>query len=416
MFVSKKLCHKYMKIVNRNRIKTLFVVTQSEFGGAQRYIFEITSRFDPQKYEILVAAGSPSQALQNKIWEGKGDGELFQKLKNVKVRPIHLKHLKRVPWPWQIFLVIREIYNLLKQERPNIIFLCSTTAGLLGSIAAKLIRNSQHSHYIIYRIGGWAFHDPRPFWQNKIIFWAEKLTAPLKDKVIVNSEIDREIAIKNKICPADKIVKIYNGIDLEKLEFLPKEKAREILLRQETKDKRQEIIIGTVANFYKTKGLEYLIKAARCLKFDFKQRVIFVVIGEGHRRPELEGLIKKYNLGNNFFLPGRIPNAYKYLKAFDIFVLPSLKEGFPWIILEAMAAELPIVATKVGALPEIIEDRKEGILIEPKNSQELAEKTLWLLNHPKKAQEMESRAKEKLKKFTLEKMVRKTGMIINDRK
>ena len=378
---------------NVNRTKILFIVTQSEMGGAQRYIFEIARGLDKTKYEVLVAAG-------------QGDGELFKKLENTRVRPVYLKQLKRAPWPWQIALAIREIHNLLKKERPDILFFCSTTAGLLGSIASFLykIQNTKYKIQIIYRIGGWAFRDPRAFWKNWLILLAEKLTAPLKDKIIVNSEIDRKLALKYKIAPESKIVKIYNGINVNSLNFLSREKAREELqivgdrIPDNIPDKRiPDKVVGCVANFYQTKGLEYLIKAAARSELQRRSDLQILIIGEGKQRPKLENLIKKYKLQERVILTGRIPGAYKYLKAFDVFVLPSLKEGFPWIILEAIAAEIPIVATKVGALPEILD---EEFLVEPKNSQELAKKISWMLEHP---------AKAKLKQeFTSQKMVSET--------
>ena len=127
-------------------------------------------------------------------------------------------------------------------------------------------------------------------------------------------------------------------------------------------------LIGTIANFYLNKGLVYLIEAARILNSD---NLMFVVIGDGAERQKLEEMIKKYNLENNFLLQGSMADAHKYLKAFDLFVLPSIKEGMPWTVLEAMAAGLPIVAAKVGGVPEMIENGKSGILVEPQNPQEL---------------------------------------------
>jgi glycosyltransferase involved in cell wall biosynthesis len=314
---------------------------------------------------------------------------------------------------------MKEIYDLLKRERPDILFLCSTTAGLLGSIASFFykLRTSNFELRTIYRIGGWAFKDPRNFVLNKILLWLEKLTAPLKDKIIVNSEIDHQIAIKSKICPAEKIVKIYNGIDVNELKFLPKEEAREILLSKIPNSKLRiaNFIIGCVANFYKTKGLPYLIKAAKIISINQpnQHKSAFLIIGEGKERKKLESLIKKYNLENNVFLLGRIPDAYRYLKAFDIFVLPSLKEGFPWIILEAMAAEVPIISTNVGAISEIIENGVDGLLVEPKNSQALAKKIIWLIKNQEKAKEMTIKAKEKLKEFSLEKMIEETVKLLD---
>ncbi len=386
--------------------KILFIVTQSELGGAQRYIFELAPRLDLEKYEVLVAAG-------------QGDGELFQKLKNTETRTLYLKQMKRTPWPWQIFLSISEILNLLKKEKPNILFLCSTTAGILGSIAARFYRpqTSSFKFKVIYRIGGWAFRDPRPFWQNQIILWLEKLTSSLKDKIIVNSEVDKEVALKLKICLPEKIVKIYNGININKLDFLPKDKARKLLLDKITNYQlpATNYIIGTVANFYKTKGLDYLIKAAHYLKTSSKFKILnfkVLIIGEGKQRKYLESLIKKHNLENHVFLLGRIPEAFKYLKAFDVFVLPSLKEGFPWIVLEAMAARVPIIATRIGALPEIIEDEKEGFLVKSKDSQVIAEKILKLIENPQFTQKLSNQAREKVEKFSFFNMIQETEKLL----
>lgn len=360
--------------------KILFLVTQSEMGGAQRYIFEIARLLNKTKYDILVAAG-------------QGDGELFKKLGAIGVKSRQLKQLKRTPWPWQITSAIWEIRELLKKERPDILFLCSTTAGLLGSLASF---NDRGGTSIIYRIGGWAFRDPRPFWKNWLILLAEKLTSPLKDLIIVNSEIDRQLALKYKIVPEKKLVKIYNGIDVSSLNFLSREEAK-----QKLNLSGNETIIGTVANFYKTKGLEYLIQAARQI-LKASPPTFFVIIGEGGLRPKLERLIKKYGLENKVMLAGRIPDAYQYLKAFDVFVLPSLKEGFPWIILEAIAAQVPIVATKVGALPEIIDEK---FLAEPGNAQALAKKISQALERP-----TEIKLKDE---FTSRKMIAETEKILS---
>ena len=351
--------------------KILFIVTQSEFGGAQRYIFETSHGLDKTQYEVLVAAGH-------------GDGELFKKLQDINTRTVHLKKMKRAPWPWQVLLSVREIRKLLKKEKPDVLFLCSTTAGLLGSIARIFYKVK-----VVYRIGGWAFRDPRAFWKNWLILLAEKITSPLKDVVVVNSEVDRKLAIKYGVVSKKKLVKIYNGIDVSSLDFLSREEARQKLSIKNTP------VVGTVANFYKTKGLEYLIQSAKDVNADF------VIIGDGRSRTKLESLIKKYNLGNKVFIVGRIPNAYKYLKAFDVFVLPSLKEGFPWIILEAIAAEVPIVATKVGAIPEILE---QEFLVEPKNPGELAKKISWMLKHP-----TTTNLKQE---FTSQKMIEKTAEML----
>ena len=383
--------------------KIIFLVTQSEMGGAQRYIYEVSKAL-AERHEILVAAG-------------EGDGELFDKISKSKIqnpklqlKTQKLKYLARTPNPYVLISAIAEIRRVLKEEKPDVIFLCSATAGLLGSIAGGLAsRGEAKPPRVIYRIGGWAFRDPRPGWKNWLIFWAEKLTARFKDLIIVNSEYDWRIAVEKKIASPEKIIKICNGLDIDSLNFLPREEARQKLSRF----RLNSLWIGCVANFYKTKGLEYLIGALSRLSLLGRLSLVTIIIGDGKQRPQLEAQIKKLGLKDKVILAGRMADAYRYLKAFDIFVLPSLKEGFPWVILEAMAAELPIVATSVGALPEIIENGKEGFLVEQKNSQALAEKIKWLMEHTQEAKVMGIEAKAKLvKKFSLQDMIESTEKAI----
>ena len=123
---------------------------------------------------------------------------------------------------------------------------------------------------------------------------------------------------------------------------------------------------------------------------------------------ELEKFIKKNKI-KNVHLIEWIDNAASYLKAFDIFVLPSIKEGLSFSILEAMKAKTPIIATNVGGIPELIQDDITGLLIQPKKVKELKSKIKYLIDHPEQAKEMAQKAKEKAEnEFSLEETIRKT--------
>jgi len=396
--------------------KILFIITQSEFGGAQHFLAHLIDGLQNQRvsanhYKIVVAAGP----------EGDNETGLLSFLEKKGINTRHLKYLRRVANPLFDFLGLIEIRRLIKKEKPDTIFLCSSKAGVIGSLAGRLAKVSK----IIYRVGGWAFNDPRSFLSKAFYKFIEKFSAKWKDIIIFNSEHDRKQAIKLGIKPKQKIITIYNGIDVDKLEFLSKEKAREKLL-QDTRYPRSydgagkiqdtNHLIGTIANLYKTKGLEHLIKAAKLSLAKVSsadQQIKFVVIGEGMEREKLENLIKKYNLEKNFFLVGAISDAYKYLKAFDIFVLPSVKEGFPWTILEAMAAEVPIIATKVGGVPEIIQNNQSGIIVEPKNPKQLAEAIKELIKSPELRKKLTQKASKTAgERFGLDKMVREIEKLL----
>lgn len=355
--------------------KILFLVTQSEFGGAQRFIRTLVSNLDQNKYDITVGAGL----------EGDDENGLLNLLERSGVKRKRLKYLRRSINPFFDLLGFFEIKKLLNKENPDILFLCSSKAGFLGSLTGK-----NRVKKIIYRIGGWTFNDPWPKWKKKLYIWIEKLSAKWKDYIINNAESDKQQAIKLGIRPKREIRVIHNGLNVSKLEFFSREEARNKLINLISNYSNlsnqipspNDRIVGTIANDYPTKGLKYLKEAEEKL-----QDIKLVILSN-------------------------IPDAYRYLKAFDVFVLPSVKEGFPWVILEAMAAEVPIIATKVGALPEIINPStgsgQAGILIEPKSPKAIIEAIELLLNNQELREKLAINGKKTvIEKFNLEKMIQK---------
>jgi len=214
---------------------------------------------------------------------------------------------------------------------------------------------------------------------------------------------------------------IHNGIDPDSISFLPRKQAQQELIGRPS-----TLVIGTIAEWTKNKGLEYLLEALAKIDQsnpDKKLDVVLIGSGENPDKEKMQRLIKQHQLGNIHLVP-YIDKAVNYLKALDIFVLPSLKEGLPYSILEAMAAELSIIATNVGGIPEALFsetslnstgsafESSPGILVKSKDSQQLAEKIIYLLNSHKTAGQFAQKAREKLiQSFTLKKMVRKTKKI-----
>lgn len=382
--------------------RVLFVITQSEMGGAQRFVYNFVSHLDKNKYELLVAVGSD------------GGGELIRNFKDNNFNVRELKFLKRAIRIFNDLRAVFELRKLIKEFNPQTIFLNSSKAGFLGSLAARLCSGRKHIK-VIYRIGGWSFNDPRPKWEKKLWIWIEKISAKWKDIIVVNNKHDFDQAKQLKIKPKKDIVLIYNGLDVYKMDFLPKEDARlklfEKIVKHSGKIFQIDKIIGTIANFYPPKGLEYLVEAAEHFKND--DGIAFVIIGEGAEREKLENLIKTKGLEKKVFLVGQVPEAQKLLSAFDIFVLPSLKEGFSWSLIEAMSAKLPVIATNVGAVPEIIEDGKNGIIVRPADSTQIAAKIKEVLSNDRLKQEMGIQAHQTvLFKFNADKMISQTEALL----
>ncbi len=375
--------------------RVLFVITQSELGGAQRFLSNLASHLDRDTYEFLVAVGS------------SGNGDFLRVLKAGGIPYQTLKFLKREPALSDIKSVF-EIRGLIKNYRPDVLFLNSSKAGFIGSLAA-VFPTRINAVKVIYRIGGWSFNDPWPKWKRWLWIILEWLSAKWKDIIIVNNQRDLDQAKKLKIKPRRQTVLIHNGIEVYKLDFMQPEEARTRLLEKAAKSSGRNIqsknIVGTIANFYPTKGLEYLIGAADC--FDANDDLVFFIIGDGELRPELEKMIREKGLDRKVFLLGQIPDAYRFLPAFDVFVLPSVKEGFPWSVIEAMSAKLPVIATDVGAVPEIIDDHKNGLLVKPKDPSGLADGIKEILENDRLRNELGIQAHQTvLFKFELDKMVK----------
>jgi glycosyltransferase involved in cell wall biosynthesis len=182
--------------------------------------------------------------------------------------------------------------------------------------------------------------------------------------------------------PPEKIKTIANGIDVtafERAQPLP-------LLKDEG-----SIVVGVVARLDLQKGFEYLLRAARELCKMFPGLKI-VIAGEGPDRSAIEEMIEQYGLQSSVVLAGQQSNMPAVYAAMDIFVLPSLNEGLPMTVLEAMAASKPVIATRVGAIPSVIRDGENGLLVAPKDSEGLRNAVASLLNDPERRRRLGDQA------------------------
>jgi glycosyltransferase involved in cell wall biosynthesis len=381
----------------KNKQKILYLITQSEEGGAQRYVFDLAKSLKDE-FEIAVAFGEQGEK-----------GELAKKLTAKNIPAYTLPHLKRAISPFNDWRALFEIKKLIEKIQPDIIHLNSSKISILGSLAYLLVKSKieNRKSKIIYTAHGWVFNEPMPTWKKLFYKYAEEITARWKDKIICVSEFDRLTALNEKIAPEKKLVTIHNGI--EPVNFLSREEAQAKLGKLGIRDWSLGTNIVSIGNLYSTKGFKYLIEAIKLLITNHRSLITLTIIGEGEERKKLENLKKINGLGNNVFLAGRIDKASSYLKAFDLYVCSSVKEGLSYTIIEAMQACLPIAATNVGGNPELIQDNINGLLAESKNPENLAKKIEILIKNPNLKKQFGEEARKKMEnEFTLEKMVKET--------
>ncbi|MBI4049968.1 MAG: glycosyltransferase family 4 protein [Candidatus Doudnabacteria bacterium] len=350
-----------------------YVITQGELGGAQRYVFDLATNLSKGEWRPTVIIGEHG-------------GELKAKLENAGIKVLVAENLVRNIHPLKDLLVISELAGLLKKLQPDIIHLNSSKAGVVGSFAAHLagIKN------VIFTAHGFAFLEPQSWFIKQIYFWTEKLATKFRKKIITVSEFDRQAAIKSKLCAPEKLIAMHNGIAFHPHLTSPIKGEESSLISLPLVGRAREggkIVLGTIARDYPTKDLNTLRAAFAILKKEFSDLQLRIVEGMG---------------------------AAAQLSSFDIYVCSSVKEGLPYTILEAAAAGLPIVSTRVGGIPEILEDGKSGLLVLAKNPGALAGAVKKLLDNPELAKTLGANARERVKNFSLEKMLNKTEAVYRE--
>ena len=229
------------------------------------------------------------------------------------------------------------------------------------------------------------------------------LVRRLATKIVMVADYLKSDFINNAKFSIEKLITIYNGIELaqNKLDFDIQAKKREIGIEED------ELIVGNVANLRPPKGHQYFVKAAEQI-YNNRNRVKFLIVGEGKGKlkAEIEEQIIKSNLRDKVILMGFRDDVKELLHIMDVFVLSSISEGLPMAIVEAMAASKPVVATKVGGLPELIVPDFNGFLVSPGDPSALANKIMVLLNDKRLREQFGTRGKEIVEnKFSLEKMI-----------
>lgn len=372
-----------------SQTKIIFCITKSTFGGAGRYVLDLATSLPKETFDVAVAFG--------------GRGLLKEKLELSKTRTISMESLDRDINFSNDVETFKRLLLIFRVEKPDIIHLNSSKMGGIGALAGRIrgIKN------IVFTAHGWPFNENRSALSKAIIWIFSWITALLSTKVIVLDEYDKRQALRFPFCK-NKIVKIYNGIN--SFELFNKESSRIILSDKIGKNPfENKICIGTIAELHNNKGLKYGIEAIGKLSKKELAKIIYVIIGEGEEREELTCLIHELGLKDKVFLVGYIDDAKKYLNVFDIFMLPSLKEGLPYVLMEAGLAGLPIISTNVGGIPDIFGANESKYLVNPQTPEELSGALSPLIEDKKARETLGKKNKENIKtNFTLDKMIQET--------
>jgi glycosyltransferase involved in cell wall biosynthesis len=320
-------------------MKILYLITKSNWGGAQKYVYDLATAFSARGHEVTVAFG--------------GHGELAEKLESARIRTLSLDTLVRDMSIVKEFKSSVALYRILRKEKPDVLHVNSSKAGGLGSLLGRLAGIP----HIIFTVHGAPFREDRPFIYKTLMYVFTWLTCVLAHKVIAVSNRDAH-DIMNMLFVGRKVKTIYPGIMFDGH-------------YERTIPKGREMHMLTVAELHPNKGYIYGLQAFEKL-YRKGLPVRYTIFGEGDDRRMIEDFIKTRGLEGVVTLRGHDTNLHAEWNNYDLFLLPSIKEGLPYTLIEAGKAMLPVVSTITGGIPEIIRHEGTGLLVKPKDTDQLA--------------------------------------------
>ena len=374
-----------------DKIRVLHVITRLERGGAPAVLLEVLQRCDTSQFEHHIATGL-SQAPED---------DMIPFAKDTGFRVVVIPSLIRDIHPFLDIYALLKLYFLIRKGRYDIVHCHTSKGGFIGRLAARLAK----VRVIIYSPHGDIFEGYFGKIKTRFFIWLERFSARFTDKIITLTKSGIEPYIKAGIGQKSQFDYIYNGVDVERLR---KRKVDRIQKRQEIGVENDCFLVVTAGRLVPVKGHTYLITAlAQVITAIPNIRLVF--LGDGELRGDLSGQVKTLGLEKHVLFPGMRSDVPEIISCSDLFVLPSVNEGFGVVLLEAMAMRCPIVATNVGGVPEVVLDGETGILVPPGDPVPLARGIIQLLKDPSIALKMAECGYQRLKAcFDIRETVSKT--------
>ena len=306
-------------------------------GGVDRYIRMLLKYLDKEKFENILVC---SQDFHEGDYRGLVD--CFEQIK--MTRNIGSNDLK----------VIIEVRRLVKEYTPDIVYAHSSKAGAIARIADIGLKN-----HCIYNPHGWAFNMRCSAKKKAMYTVIEKMAAPFCDKIICISDAEKQSAFDKKICTKRKLQVIFNGVDIENYE----KGVHGAVGRKDLNIPEDAFVVGMVGRMSPQKAPDVFVKMAKKVK-DEVPNAHFIIVGNGNQESEIRKYAEDNGFTDSLHITGWVDNPLSYVELFDVACLLSRWEGFGLALPEYMMASKPIVATRVDAIPNIIQDKKNGLLVE----------------------------------------------------
>ncbi|HZK54590.1 MAG TPA: glycosyltransferase [Desulfosporosinus sp.] len=356
----------------------LHIIGGGEIGGAEQHVLTLLNGIDRSRFtpHLVCLTTGPLAALAHDA--------------NIPTRtlPMHFP-LDLSPLPG--------ILRWARQKEIHLIHTHGSRANLLGRLGARWLGvpsvTTFHSSLA---------HDYLSPWSARVALGLDRLTLPLTSGIITVSEyLAQEVTLRG----GRNLETIYNG--QAPISFSDRPSSRE-QFRLQWGIPADAFVLGTIGRLHPAKGQTHLIKAVTQLRLKFPN-LHLLFIGEGPLREDLENELKQTTIPHT--LTGYLPQAYESLPAMDLFILPSVSEGMGLVLLEAMQAGVPIVASTVGGIPEVVRAGKDGLLVPPGDVEGLCEACSKIIDNPDLANSLAVSGLNRWQMFSIASMVFETEQV-----
>ncbi|MDA8210272.1 MAG: glycosyltransferase [Clostridia bacterium] len=365
------------------RIKVLHVIGGGELGGAEMHILNLLTHMDRERFEVRLCCLFPEPFVQ------------VARANGIATDAVVMRHKLNIG-------IVDNLMEIIRGHQIDIVHTHGVRANLVGRLAAKLAGIK----HIVTTVHSVLEQDYPSFFARQVNRLMERITINSVERFVTVSDLLKQDLVGHGI-PAVKITTIYNGVNLA-------------AFRQErvTGDVRKDLgiapdvpVLGMIARFHPVKGHRFFLEAAKTIS-RVRPDCRFLLVGSGQYRSEVEAMVKQLGLREQVIFTGYREDIVDVLHSLDILVISSLSEGFGLTAIEAMAMKAPVVATRVGGLPEIIKDGNNGILVPPADGQAIAQAVLDLLADPEDSRAMAARAFEHVREnFSVEIMAKNTEQL-----
>ena len=369
-------------------------------GGSAQNTLLTALNHDPQRYSVCLIKGSSHESAMTEAETQIVKDRLAEALKH-GIELIDLPSLVRRISPLNDIQSFVSIFRILLTSKPDIVHTHTSKAGILGRLAAWMARVP----IIIHTPHGHVFYGHFGRSLSRIFLQMEKLLGRITHHQIALTPEEYNDYLSLRVSKLSNTTVIHSGVDLHRFSNGAQQRTKK---RKELRIPADSLVIGYVGWLIPIKGVTYLVSAVAKVTEKYPKSLL-VLVGKGDDKGEeevkLKEQVKNLGLADKVRFLGWRPDVDEIMGCFDIFVLPSLNEGMGRVLVEAMAAGLPIVASRVGGIPDLVKDGKNGLLVPPEDASALETAISDLLADKMKRKRMAEAGKKMCRQYSAEAMV-----------